>query len=244
MKRSKLDTHTKNAINYFKKSDSLTIIGGILLVAGFLCLWLGWSFSFIGYLLGTLCTPTGLVLFLVGSVGRVTDDHIESFISNKMAGLDIDIDSNRSYQLKLLKNYKEITVEGYRYHDGVMIKRLKSGELRTSEFSRSKIRILKDRLYILNREISLIYDDQVTNNIFEPTYDKIISAEIVREQKSVTFNKSSFLTKPCYLTITTVDSIISLPCIDAITSDEIVRNIMKQRKIYVDSLQVQENSSI
>ena len=230
MDNKKLDKQTKNSINYFKKTDTLKLVGGGILIAGLICLWLGWGL--IGYILAIIGTPTGLVLFFIGSTGRVTDADMDSDIDNKMAGLAIDIDQNRSYQLKLLKNIKEYTVEGYKFHDDVMIKKLKSGEIRTSEFSRSKIRILSDRLYIVNREISLIFDDEIENNLFELTYDTIKSVEIEREQKTVTFNKNTFNIKPCCLRITTETDVICLPCADALTSDELVNVINKQIKLF------------
>lgn len=230
MDTKKLDKQTKNSINYFIKTDTLKLVGGGILIAGLFCLWLG--FGIIAYILAFIGTPTGLVLFFIGATGRVTDADMDSHINNKMAGLAIDIDQNRSYQLKLLKHIKEITIEGYEYHDDVMIKKLKSGELRTSEFSRSKIRILSDRLYIVNRKISLIYDDDVVNNLYELTYDTIESLEIEREQKNMVFNKNSFFVKPCYLKITTKTDTFHLPCANALTSDELINTINRQIKLY------------
>ena len=238
MDNKKLDKKTKNSINYFLKTDTLKFVGGGILIAGLFALWIGWGW--IGYILAFIGTPTGLVLFFIGSGGRVTDADMDGHITSKMAGLEIDIDQNRSYHLKLLKHLKEITIEGYRYHDEVMIKKLKSGEIRTSEFTRSKIRILSDRLYIINREISLIYDDQVTDNLYELTYDSIKSLEIDRQQKTMTFNKNSYVIKPCYLKITTLTDTISLPCANALTSDELINTINKQIKLYREK---SENSS-
>ena len=245
MKSTKLDKQTKTSINYFKKSDSLKIIGAILLVCGLFSLWLGWSFSFLGYILGVLLTPTGFVLFLVGSSGKISDDDIDSYITNKMADFEIDIDNNRSYQLKLLKHIKEIQIEGYEFPEDVMIKRLKSGSLRSSVFTRSKIRILSDRLYVKSRKISLIYDEEVENSLFEPKYDEIKSVSIERDQKHVTFNKSSYLVKTCDLVIITDQDEIRLPCIDAVTTDEIATAISRQMKIFssAQSKNTSENST-
>lgn len=225
----------KYSENYFIKNDTLKIIGAIMLIGGLLCLWLGYSMSFIGYILGIIFTPTGLVLFLVGSSGRVSDENIDEYITNKMADFAIEIDNDKSYYLKLLPNSKEINLEGYRFYEGVMIKRLKSGALRSSVYTRSKIRILRDSLYILNRSVSLIYDNyedgEVKNTLFEPKYSEIISVSIQREQKSVTFMNETYSAKICELVILTAKEEIRLPCLDAVTTDDIASTILRQIKL-------------
>ena len=234
MKKRKIDHHTQNRIDYFKKSYAVGIIGGLILAIGCVLLWLGGAFGFLGYILGALLIPVGFVMFIVGSAKRIPDDYFETLITNQMAGLDIEIDTDKSYHLKLLDEKKEILLEGYRMHEGVMFKRLNNGELRTSEYSRTKIRLLRDRLYILNREVSLIYDEKTVTNIYEPTYDKIISVEVKREEKDITFNGNKFFVRPCLLFITTTDGVISLPCVNAVTTDKLPRMIQKQMEAYFE----------
>lgn len=233
MQNEKLDKQTKDSINYFQKSDTLKYVGGGVLIAGLVSLWLG--FGYVGFILAFIGIPAGLVLFFIGSANKITDADIDSVITNKMADLMIDIDNDRSYKLKLLKHQKDITLEGYKFNDGVMIKRLKSSEIRTSEFSRTKMRILSDRLYILRREISLIYNDQVSNDLFELLFDDILSVEVVRDERSVVFNKNTFFIKPCELVITTKDGEFRFPCANAVTSDEIVTAIDRQKQNYLEN---------
>lgn len=233
MQNEKLDKQTKDSINYFQKSDTLKYVGGGVLIAGLVSLWIG--FGLIGFILAFIGIPTGLVLFFVGSANKITDADIDSVITNKMADLMIDIDNDRSYKLKLLKHQKDITLESYKFNDGVMIKRLKSSEIRTSEFSRTKMRILSDRLYILRREISLIYNDQVQNDLFELPFDDIVSVEVVRDERSVVFNKNTFFIKPCELVITTKSGEFRFPCANAVTSDEIVTAIDRQKQNYLEN---------
>lgn len=233
MQNEKLDKQTKDSINYFQKSDTLKYVGGGVLIAGLVSLWIG--FGLIGFILAFIGIPTGLVLFFIGSANKITDADIDSVITNKMADLMIDIDNDRSYKLKLLKHQKDITLESYKFNDGVMIKRLKSSEIRTSEFSRTKMRILSDRLYILRREISLIYNDQVRNDLFELQFDDILSVEVVRDERSVVFNKNTFFIKPCELVITTKGGEFRFPCANAVTSDEIVTAIDRQKQNYLEN---------
>lgn len=228
--QNKLTKQEKASVNYFTKTDTLKFVGGGLLIAGLICLWIGWGY--IGYILAFIGTPTGLILFLIGASGRVSDVDMDKYIESKMAGLNIDIDSDKHYQLKLLKQFKEIkTIDGYKYDDSVMIKKTKSGSLRTSEFTRSKIKILKDSLYIVSREISLITDD-VSNNTYEISYDSIKTIEIERENKRIIFNKNTFITKPTYLHIVCDEYELRLPIVDAVTSDSLVETIHHQIKTY------------
>lgn len=231
--QNKMSKQEKESINYFMKSDTLKFVGAGLLIGGLLCLWLGFRLGIVGYILAILGTPTGFVLFLVGSSSRTNDADIDSVITQKMAGLVINIDNERHYQLKLLKHLKEVTIEGYRFHDKVLMKKLKDNSIRTSEFTRSIVKIMKDSLYIVSRDISLINDD-VINNTYEIPYEAITVVEIERDSKRVVFNNNTFLTKPCYLHIVYNEDEIRLPIVDAITSDELVSNIQRQMQLYAE----------
>lgn len=229
MSEKKNLTQEKSSINYFKKSDTLQYVGGGLLIVSLISLWLGWGM--ISYIFAIIGTPTGLILFLVGASGKVSDQDMDNYIQNKMADLKIDIDSDRHYQLKLLKHLKEYTAEGYLLHDGVMLKKRKDGSIRSSEFSRAKIRILSDRLYIVHRQISLI-SEEVVSNKYEIAYDSIRSVTVERDSKRTIFNKNTFITKPCCLRIVYGESELLLPIADAITSDELAEAINRQISVY------------
>lgn len=229
MSENKNLTQEKSSVNYFKKSDTLQYVGGGLLIVSLISLWLGWGM--ISYIFAIIGTPTGLILFLVGASGKVSDQDMDNYIQNKMADLKIDIDSDRHYQLKLLKHLKEYTAEGYLLHDGVMLKKRKDGSIRSSEFSRAKIRILSDRLYIVHRQISLI-SEEVVSNKYEIAYDSIGSVTVERDSKRMIFNKNTFITKPCCLRIVYGESELLLPIADAITSDELAEAINRQISVY------------
>lgn len=232
--QNKLSKQEKESINYFTKTDTLKYVGGGLLIAGLFSLWIGFRFGIIGIILALIGTPLGLFLFLFGAGGRATDEDMEASITNKMAGLYIEIDNDRHYQLRLLKHLKEHTIEGYHYGDGILLKKMKNASLRTSEFERAKVKILSDSLYIVSRRISLINND-VENNTYEINYDNIKTIEIIREQNRVVFNKTTFFTKPCYFHIVTDELDIKLPIVDAVTSDELVDIIKRQMSIYNDN---------
>lgn len=229
MNENKISKQEKNSVNYFKKSDTPQYVGGGLLIVSLTALWLGWGM--ISYIFAIIGTPLGFILFLIGASGKVSDQDMDNYIENKMADLKTDIDNDRRYQAKLLRHLKEYTAEGYLFSDGVMIKKRKDGSLRSSEFSRAKIRILSDRLYILRRQISLISDETVTEK-HEIELDRITSVTVDRDSQRMIFNKNTFFTKPCHLRIGFDNTMLSLPIADAITSDELADAINRQISVY------------
>ncbi len=228
----KLDKQTKISINYFKKTDTLKVIGGGILILALLCLWL--VRNILGMLFAIFGTPAGLIMFLIGSIGRATDADMDSDIKSKLAGLQTDIDTNKHYQLRILKHIPEYTIEGYCYPENVMIKKLKDNSLRTSSFTRSKIKILKDSLYIISRNISLI-SPEVINSTHEIPYSQITNIEIFRDRKRIIFNNNTFSVNICELKIDFDGKSLSLPIINAVTSDELVRLIKKQMTLFAQS---------
>ena len=229
MNENKISKQEKNSVNYFKKSDTPQYVGGGLLIVSLAALWLGWGM--ISYIFAIIGAPVGFILFLIGASGKVSDQDMDNYIENKMADLKIDIDNDRRYQTKLLRHLKEYTAEGYLFSDDVMIKKRKDGSLRSSEFSRAKIRILSDRLYILHRQMSLISDETVTEK-HEIDLDRITSVTVERDSKRMIFNKNTFFAKPCHLCITYDDTELSLPIADAITSDDLADVINRQISVY------------
>ena len=124
MDKNNLTKQEKLSINYFTKKDTLKIVGASVLIAGLASLAFG--IGFVGYILALIGTPTGVVLFILGSSSKASDEDMDSDIESKMAGLLIDIDNDKRYYLKLLKHQKDITIEGYQYSDNVMIKKMKN----------------------------------------------------------------------------------------------------------------------
>ncbi len=235
MANSSKNKYEKLANNYFLKSDTLKYVGAGVLIASLSCLALRLGiFSIILVLLGT---PTGIILFIVGSTSRFNDDDIEAQLQSKLLGQQIDIDNEKRFHLKLLKHQKDITLEGYRYSDDMMYKKLKSGVIRSSVFTRTKLRILSDRLYIVSRDVPLL-TDEVTETVYEITYDNIKNISILRDEKKIVFNNTTFFIKPCYFSIVTENEELLFPIIDAVTSDDLIFNINRQIKNHFDGTDI------
>ena len=63
----KKNQNFKDHINYFKKTDTLKYVGGVMAVLGVLLYMFGWSY--VSYIIATVFLPAGGVLFLIGSSG-------------------------------------------------------------------------------------------------------------------------------------------------------------------------------
>ena len=234
-KKEKLDTKTQGIIDYFTKTETLKYIGGGILIAGLLSLWIG--IGIIGFILALFGIPAGMVIYFIGARHNVTDSDIDKIIETKMEDLFINVDNIQIYKPKLLPHQSDIILEGYLFGDGVMMKRRKTGEICTSEFSRTKLRILSDRLYIVKRDVSVFDNDKVRNDLFEPTYDQIVSVEVFREEKRMVFNGNTFIIKPCQLVITTNDQEFRIQCPNAVNIDDLAVTITRQKEKYLSSIE-------
>lgn len=231
MENKAKNKYEKLAKNYFLKNDTLKYIGAGVLIASLSCL--AFRFGIIGIILTLIGTPVGIVLFIVGSNSKFSEADIEAQLESRLTGLNIEIDNERRFHLKLLKHQNDIVLEGYHYCDGVMLKKTKNSGIRTSLFTKTKLRILSDRLYIVSRDVSLI-SDEVNDHIYEILYDDIKDVSIERDEKRVIFNNETFFIKPCYLSIITQDEKLLFPLVNAVNADDLIVNINRQRKIYAD----------
>ena len=115
--------YEKLAHNYFLKNDTLKYVGAILLIASLACL--AFRFGIFGIILTILGTPTGIVLYIIGSNSKFSDADIDAQLESRLSGLNIDIDNERRFHLKLLKHQSDILLEGYHFSDGVMLTQIR-----------------------------------------------------------------------------------------------------------------------
>ena len=229
--------YEKLAHNYFLKNDTLKYVGAVVLIVSLACL--AFRFGIIGILLTIIGTPTGIVLYIIGSNSKFSDADIDAQLESRLSGLNIDIDNERRFHLKLLKHQSDMVLEGYHFSDGVMLKKTKNSGIRTSRFTKTKLRILSDRLYIVSRNISLL-DDETTDYTYELVYEGIKEVSVKRDEKRVIFNNETFFIKPCYLSIVTEEEELLFPMANAVTSDDIALNINRQIKLHLDGDSLQD----
>ena len=213
----------KNNVNYFARKGTMKIVGAAMVALGFLLYFVGWGW--IAYILMCVCIPAGAALFIIGSSGRASDEDIDEFIAVKMRDLDPGLDTDRRFSGRVVKGSEPIALEGYEYREGLMFAKTKSGSVRSSELVASVVYILTDAVYLIQRRISLI-SDEVEDSVRDIPFGDILSAELVEEAGSFTFNKNLFRVKAMHLRIQMKDGgEILIPVHDDMRSENAVSAI-------------------
>ena len=213
----------KHNKNFFKFNDSPKIIGTVMLVAGLLLLWLGWSF--ISWILMLILTPSGLFLFFYTSIVRSNDADIMEDIEKSLEDMDTKIENSPHFD-KRAKYQAPYIANGFEYDGDLLFQKAKDGSVFSSKYTRSAIHTLPDRLYIISKTVSPI-SDEVENNVYDLPFLEITSIEINKTSKKTPYKKSYFLAKQVTLDITCGDNIVKLPIHEDIDSDEFLNKVKK-----------------
>lgn len=229
----------KHYINYFKKNENMKLIGGGILIVGFISIWLRLGFL---WLLSVMLIPAGFVMFIIGSGGRASEADIDNYISRGMEKLEVDLSEDKHYRKRILEHIPAREVEGYLYDEGVMLKKAKNSSIRSSKYTKAIFHILSDELYITRRTISIVSTEK-ENETVEIPYDTLTNVEIVRQRGTKKDGKKAFLVKETFIKISygEGESFVT-PIHDDITADEFANQILKQVKAYKDEKAVQSSA--
>lgn len=215
----------KDHINYFKKTDTLKYVGGVMAVLGVLLYMFGWSY--VSYIIATVFLPAGGVLFLIGSSGRASDSDMKEYIVKRTEGMEPDLENDPSIKKRILKQLPVEVVEGYEYKDGVMVTKAKDGSVRTSEYTRSLVYPLTDAVYVVSRSISLISDD-TQDSAVEVPYSQIRDIRLEKNNIRLSFGKKVFRVGDVRFVIEyDGDKIISLPARDNASLDSFMETLKR-----------------
>jgi len=215
----------KPLITYFKRSEGTYTLAIGMLIAGFLCLWLGSIFSYVMFLLSVVLLIGGFALMIYSSIGRADASALEKEIKENFAEINFDeFQENNSTQKRLPKEIKEEQFSAYHFHDGVYFKKLKNGATISSEYSCSKMIYLVDAFYIKTRVFSFV-EDKVETSTVEIPFSSVEKIVVEHDENRYTYNKNSYLIKSCYLTIYYDGGKVRLPRTDDIYTDEMAENL-------------------
>ena len=219
----------RNNINYFKKKDSIKGIGAGLLIVGLFWLWLGIGYiGWIAYFFMILSIPSGFIMFILGSTLSSNDSDMDEYIKKKCEGLEIDLENDKNFSKRIIKNNEPNVTQGYEYNgEGLMFRKDKKGTWRSSKYTKSIIYLLSDALYINSRTISLVSDD-TQNRLLEIRYDTVDSVEMREEEHVIVSGKNSFKIKKDRLVIKYGDGkTFSAPINHDIRSEEFVEMLCR-----------------
>ena len=216
MKKTEI-AHEGNArhLKYFCGSDNLRSAGlAMMATSGILFLWnwFIWFFTVL-YILMFLLFPVGLVLFIVGSVGRTADEDIEKIISSLSAAADVDREKDAPLLRRLRKRPLPQTVSGYDYSDGLMFRKSKNNVVRSEIYQKATLLPLEEGLCILSAKVN-------------------IPCETVEsERKTIRFLKRSFSVLDSRLEIFSHgEKLLSLPVKESASLDAFIQDLKAQSR--------------
>lgn len=213
----------KSNANYFNKGEALKFIGiGLMVLAGIMYFF-GWGY--ISYILMSIGLPLGAVLLVISTFGRSTESDIDAYIKKHTEGVEHKTDDQKKFEKRLHNKIPIQTFEGYDYSEGLMYKKGKNGQVRSSKYCKAVIYPLETGLCICYRKISLV-SDEIENNDTEIPYTSITVFEMKSEDKNLTVGKNSIRVKETLLMIGNTDgTVLSLPIKDSIMIEEYVKKI-------------------
>lgn len=218
----------KQNLNYFKKSDRLRNIG---IVITFCCAAVAIFGNYYCLVIGGTLLPVGIVVFYLGVSGRATDTDLDAILAQEAERWQIDPEEDRRYAKRLWKRFEPQTVAGYEYRDGVMLKKAKNGNLRSSEYTLTRVVFLTDALYCAVHTMSLV-GEHPQDRVQEIPYDAIRSVEFLHGQANIAFGDQTFAAKPTELAIAYGDTVFRCPVADDMNSEELIQKIQKAIREY------------
>lgn len=218
-------------LKYFCGNDDIRFAGFVMMAASgilFLWNWFIWFFAVFSILMFILF-PVGLVLFVIGSIGKSTDEEIDKIIAKLSAEADVDREKDAAFLRRQRKRPLPQTVSGYDYSDGLMFRKAKNNVVRSEIFQRATLLPLEDGLCVFSAKVN-IPCETVEKNVFEIPYGEIEDIRVVSERRTIRFLKRSFSVLDSRLEILSGGELfLSLPAkesaaLDAFIEDLKVRN--------------------
>lgn len=213
----------KSNANYFTRGDILKIIGiGFMVLAGVMYFF---GRGIVSYITMSIGLPLGAILLVINTFGRSTESDIDAYVKKHTEGIEHKTDNLAKFEKRLLKNMPIQTIEGYEYTDGLMYKKGKNGQVRSSKYSKAVIYPMDTGLCICYRKISVV-SDEIENNDIEIPFDSITVFEMNREEKKFTIGKNPVKVKKTCLVIESADGAsLSLPIQDSLMTEDYVKKM-------------------
>ncbi len=221
------DGVNRRHLKYFNTKGFMLPIGTGAIVASvamFLWTWFIW-WSYLFYILGFVLFPVGVVLFIIGTVGKSTDEEIDKVIAKLSAEADVDPERDAAILRRQRKRPPAEVISGYDYSDGHMFKRAKGNVVRSEVFNKATLLALDDSLCVISATVDILRES-VKKEVLEIPYGEIEDMRVIFERRTVRFMKNSFLVKYSRLEIISHgECVISLPASVSATLDFFIAEI-------------------
>lgn len=205
----KTDKIFKENINYFKKNGNLKLTGIILAAVSAALYFFGWSY--VSYIIASIGLPVGLVLFVVGSIGRSDESDLDGYVARGIEGADAPDPEDDRFERRRLSHLQPQMAKGYEYADGLLFKKDKNGHIRSSLYTAATLYPMKESLCVYGRTLSLIADEK-TDIRREIAYKDVEKVSVSEDERWIKNGKSSVRVKDVRLVLMLSDGeILSLP---------------------------------
>ena len=193
----------KKLEKYFSLSDTTHLVGGVVLVAAFFFLWLGWAYNYWMFLIGVVAAVAGLVMFIIGSIGRIGAEDIDKVRNDRLENFCRE-QLEDPYLAKRMAQHTEHTyvVQYDRAGEGLESRRGRDGVWRTSIVSAFRIFYLHDGIMVARHSFSILNDIEDLLPATEYKYQDLAKAEIVRQQVRLKSGKNFYTVNRAELVIT------------------------------------------
>lgn len=218
----------KQNVNYFMKNDRLKTFGMIMVIV---CVALAVFGNYYLLVIGGTLLPVGIVLFYLGTSSKASDADLDAFLAQKREQWQVAPEEDRHYAKRIQNRFEPQTVQGHEYRQGLMLKKAKNGNLRSSEYTFTHVIFLTDALYCAVRTVTLT-DENPQDRVREIPYDTIQSAELLHTQTTLTFGNQTFAAKVTELAIACEDTAFRCPVADDMNSEELIQKIQKAVREY------------
>ena len=216
----------KSNINYFKKWEGLKTLGLGMLIVGFASLWLARSYFM--WIAGGAILTAGVVVFLLGNIGRSTEAEILEEVKRRSEGIEFpEVEKDRHFYKRIPARAEILDFSGFSISDGLLLKRMKNGSICSSEYRVARMLLLSDAFYVKAKTFSLVSDVEEEETLEIP-FASVEDVAVLRETKNLPCGKKVFSVKPCHLVVIFDEGKrLYLPAPDDVYVDELAARLKK-----------------
>ena len=216
----------KSNINYFRKWEGLKTLGLGMLIVGFASLWLARSYFM--WIAGGAILTAGVVVFLLGNIGRSTEAEITEEVKRRSEGIEFpEVETERHFYKRVPTKQEILDFSGFSLSDGLLLKRMKNGSICSSEYRVARMFLLSDAFYVKAKTFSLVSDVEEEETLEIP-FASVEDVAVLRETKNLPCGKKVFSVKPCHLVVLFDEGKkLYLPAPDDVYVDELAARLKK-----------------
>ena len=174
----------KDRSRYFRQTDTLRLVGGALAIIGIA--WYYFGYSYASYIIPTIITPIGVVLFILGSCRHIGDNDMDEEIQRLLLDYDQSVTSRADFSRLVLKHPSDVQTQAYvMQHPAQYFKRGKNSKPMSDICIKSHFFFTKDALLVCMRQLNLAQDPTdggVSDNELALAFASIVKAEILEKK--------------------------------------------------------------